>query len=183
MATVDTLITAEGFFLLPDDGRPSELVRGRIVYMNMPGFRHGRVCVRVVWIVSNHVIPREIGRVVSNDSGVQTEHDPDTVRGADVAYYSFSRLPPDQDPSGYPEVSPEIVFEVLSPSDRWSEIQGKVGEYLSAKVVTVCVLDPELETIIVYHADRPPQTLHGDDELTFPGVLDEFRVRVRTFFE
>lgn len=182
MATVDTLITAEEFFLLPDDGRPSELVRGRIVHMNMPVFRYGEVCAHVAFILGTNVKSRKIGRVV-NISGVQTRHDPDSVRGADVAYYSFARLPPGRHPAGYPDVSPEIVFEIRSPSDRWSEIQGKVGEYLSAKVLTVCVVDPENETITVYHADRPPQTLRGDDELTFPGILDEFRVSVRMFFE
>src|SRR5688572_18497496 len=130
MATVETLLTAEEFWMLPDDGRPSELVRGRIVYMNMPGFRHGEICVNIVGLLREHIRPRRLGRAVCNDSGVQTEHEPDTVRGADVAYYSFARLPASSSPASYPEVSPEIVFEVRSPSDRWSEIQTKVGEYL-----------------------------------------------------
>lgn len=37
MATVaDKLITAEEYAWFPDDGRPTELVRGRIVTMNPP---------------------------------------------------------------------------------------------------------------------------------------------------
>ena len=44
MATVETLLTTEEFHLLPDDGQPLELVRGRVVVMNMPGFRHGEIC-------------------------------------------------------------------------------------------------------------------------------------------
>ena len=35
----------------------------------------------------------DLGRVVTNDSGIVTQRDPDTVRGADVAYYSYARLP------------------------------------------------------------------------------------------
>lgn len=183
MATVATLLTAEEFWMLPDDGQISELVRGRIVTMNMPGFRHGEICVNVSVILSGHIKPRQTGRLVSNDSGVQTEHDPDTVRGADVAYYSFARLPKGSSPDRYPTVSPEIVFEVRSPWDRWPEIQSKVGEYLKADVLAVCVLDPETDTLTAYRADVPPQVLRGDDQLVFPDILPEFRVAVREFFE
>jgi len=33
----------------------------------------------------------ELGRVMSNDSGVITERESDTVRGADVTFYSLNR--------------------------------------------------------------------------------------------
>jgi len=183
MATVETLLTVEEFWMLPDEGQPLELVRGRVVAMNQPGFRHGEICGNILGIVREHVRSRKIGRAVCNDSGVQTELDPDTVRGADVAYYSFARLPAGTSPDRYPDVSPEIVFEVRSPWDRWSEIQVKVGEYLRAKVLVVCVVDPETESVIVYRGDQGPQTLEGNEELTFPGVLDEFRVPVSLIFE
>ena len=47
MATVDTLLTAEQYAVLPDIGRPTELVRGRIVEMNPPTPWHGYVCGRI----------------------------------------------------------------------------------------------------------------------------------------
>ena len=185
MATVETptLLTAEEYLTMPDSGERSELVRGRIETMNMPGFRHGKVCVRIAVILTKYADLHDVGQVVGNDSGVQTEHDPDTVRGADVAFYSYARLPRGTVPQGYPEVAPEIVFEVRSPWDRWREIQGKVSEYLNANVLAVCVLDPATETLTLYRADEGPQTLQGGQELTFPGILDEFRVAVREFFE
>lgn len=183
MATVETLLTAKEFWMLPDDGRTTELVRGRIVTMNMPGFRHGEICGNIVGILREHVRPRKLGRTVCNDSGVQTEHDPDTVRGADVSYYSFARLPAGDSPNSYPDVSPEIAFEVKSPSDRWSEIELRVGEYLRANVLVVCVVDPVNESLTVYRADQPSQTLRGQEELTFPGILDDFRAHVSAFFE
>ncbi len=60
---------------------------------------------------------------------------------------------------------------------------GKVGEYLEAGVAVVCVLDQVSETLHVYHAEELPRTLHGDDELTLPDILGDFRVAVRRFFE
>src|SRR5262249_28420667 len=121
--------------------------------------------------------------VVGNDSGVITERDPDTVRGADVAFYSYQRVPPGPLPRRYLAVVPELVFEVRSPSDRWSHILEKVVEYLQAGVTLVCVLDEVTETARVYRADQPEQVFTADQDLTLPEVLPDFRLPVRRFFE
>jgi Uma2 family endonuclease len=120
---------------------------------------------------------------MSNDSGVITERNPDSVRGADIAFYSFNRLPRGPLAPGYGPEVPELVVEVRSPSDRWREIHEKITEYLNAGVTTVIVLDPGPDTAHVFSADDAPKVLAADDELVLPGILDGFRVRVREFFE
>jgi Uma2 family endonuclease len=183
-ATVTSpLLTAEEYLLLPDNGQPTELVRGRLVTMNMPAPRHGQICLKTGRLVGNFADEHDLGHVVSNDSGVLTERNPDTVRGADVAFHSYARVPRGPLPLGYLSVPPELVFEVRSPGDRWSEIHAKVAEYLQAGVTYVCVLDEVTQKAHVFHADQEPRILDADEELTFPGVLDEFRVPVRRFFE
>src|SRR5438105_2756580 len=92
-APTERLLTAEDYLLLPDSGLPNELVRGRIVTMNPPTPFHGYVCANTAGILREFVQPRDLGRVMTNDSGVVTERGPDTVRGADVAFYSYQRLP------------------------------------------------------------------------------------------
>jgi Uma2 family endonuclease len=185
MATAELLelITAEQFARRPDPGYPEELVQGRVVAMSVPDRRHGYVCGRAVLIFGNFVETREIGRVMCNDSGVITERDPDTVRGADVAYYSYSRLPKGTLPTGYGPEKPELVVEVRSSNDRWREVLEKVSEYLNAGVLVVVVLDPEPQIAHVFSADDPPRMLATDEELTLPGVLDDFRAPIRRFFE
>ncbi len=126
---------------------------------------------------------RHLGRVLCNDSGVITERNPDTVRGADVAFYSYSRLPQGKLPAGCGPEVPELVVEVCSEQDRWLEILDKVSEYLNAGVMAVIALDPEPQIAHVFSADNPPKTLKADEELTLPGILDDFRVRVGRFFE
>jgi Uma2 family endonuclease len=124
-----------------------------------------------------------MGRVVSNDGGILTERAPDTVRGGDVAYSSYARVPQGPLPAGYLDVVPELVFEVRSPTDRWSRLITKAGEYLEAGVTVVCLLDPVSETAQVYRADELPRTLNAEDELDLPDVLGELRLPVRLFFE
>src|SRR5262249_33653402 len=183
MSTVETLLTAEEFWRLPQDGVPRELVRGRIVIMNMPAPRHGYFCNKIGRILGNFVEERGLGRVMNNDSGVITERGPDTVRGADVLYYSYTRLPKGPMPEGYLDVTPEIVFEVRSPGDRWKKIIAKVGEYLNAGVLAVCVLDTQTHTLTVYREDELTQVLAEDDELLLPDLHPDFRVAVGRFFE
>jgi Uma2 family endonuclease len=184
MSTTITLITAEEYARMPDMGRPTELVRGRIVELNVPAPRHGFVCGNIAGNLWRFVRENDLGRVFSNDSGVITEHDPDTVRGPDVWYASYAKLPKGKLPGRYLDVVPDIAIEVLSPDDRWSKVLANVAEYLNAGVPVVCVVDPEEETARLFHPDEPSSpTLSADDDLTFPEVLPGFSVRVGSLFE
>jgi Uma2 family endonuclease len=184
MATAQqVLYTAEEFARRPDPGYPEELVRGRIVAMPPPKVRHGQVCSKVVRIVGNYADEHELGHVLSNDSGVITERDPDTVRGVDVSFYSYARVPKGELPSSYLDVPPDLVLEVLSPDDRWRDVLEKVFEYLDAGVGVVIVLDPMRRTLRLFQGDEPDRILTDQDELTLPDLLGEFRVAIRRFFE
>src|SRR4051812_27751143 len=123
MATAEAtaLMTAEEFGERPDPGYPEELVRGRIVAMTVPGRRHGAVCLKAGRLVGNFVEDRDLGHVLCNDSGVITRRGPDTVRGADIAFYSYARLPRGPLAKGYGPEVPELIIEVRSPSDGWRD--------------------------------------------------------------
>jgi Uma2 family endonuclease len=181
-ATETKLLTAEDYLKLPDRGRPTELVRGVVIEMNPPGFRHGEVCSRIAHFLSGFVIEQDLGRVVSNDSGIVVDRSPDTVRVADVAFYSYKRVPKGTSPIGYPSALPEIVFEVVSPGNTRGEIRAKVGEYLKAGVSVVCIADPEFQTVNVEYPERPTLLVQGDDALIFD-ELPGFALPVRRLFE
>ncbi len=183
MTPTATLLTADEYLRSPENGRPTELVRGRVVPMNLPAPRHGQICLKVGRLLGNFAEDNKLGHVVSNDSGILTQHDPDTVRGADIAYYSYARVPPGPFPRGYLTVLPELVFEVRSATDRWNNVIAKVAEYLQAGVTVVCVLDEQTCSAQLFYADELPRTLSERDELTFPDLLPGFRVAVGRFFE
>ena len=86
MSLTTSLLTAADFSRLPDPGYPQELVRGVVVDMPPPKFRHGKVCNRVANLLTTFVDEHELGHVLGNDSGVVTERHPDTVRGPDVYF-------------------------------------------------------------------------------------------------
>lgn len=176
-------LTAEQYARLPDDGVKSELVKGRIVRMTPPFTYHGYVCNRIQRFLDQFIEAHGLGRLFTNDAGVLTERSPDTVRGADAAYYSFARLPPGPLPREGYYTAPDLAVEVRSPSDRWPDVLEKVSEYLKAGVAVVVVLDPRTNSAFVYRADHEPQTFGPDDTLTLPDVLPGFELVVRRVFE
>ncbi len=123
------------------------------------------------------------GRVLCNDSGVITERGPDTVRGADVSFYSYAKIPKGPLPKTYPAVMPDLVVEVRSPGDRWAKVLIKVGEYLDAGVGVFCVLDDDSRTAQAHDDEQGLRIFHESDDLTFPELLPGFRVPLRRFFE
>jgi Uma2 family endonuclease len=175
-------MTAEEFGRRPDPGYPEELVRGRIVRMSVPDPRHGQICLKTGRIFGNFADELDLGHVLSNDSGVVTERGPDTVRGADVAFYSYQRVPRGPLPRTYMTEVPELIVEVRSKSDRWPNVLAKVVEYLDAGVSVVVVLDDNETRAHVHTAERS-QILDADEELTFPEILPGFSCVVRRFFE
>jgi Uma2 family endonuclease len=114
---------------------------------------------------------------------VITERDPDSVRGADVMFIGFAKLPAGTPPQGYVTVPPDAVFEVRSPSDRWKELHRKIAEYLSLGAAAAYLLDPDTERVHCFYPDREQQILEPGDEFAGVGVLEAFRLPVSKFFE
>lgn len=176
------LMTAEEFAELFQSEPLIELIDGVVARLPMPGPPHGYVGNTASFILTGHVRAHGLGRVFGCDTFVRTGTDPDRVRGADVSYQSYRRLPKDQ-PLPKVLVEPELVVEVVSPSDRPGAVAEKVNEYLAAGIGVVVVLDPDAESATVYRPGELPQTRHNGDELTLPDVLPGFAVPVRAFFE
>ena len=182
-AVAQKLITADEFFRMPEppDGSKQELVKGVVITMTAPGFRHGDVQSRIAFIIQLFLRDRRIGRVTV-ESGVRTERDPDSVRGPDVAFWSAERLPFDQNPVGYPEVAADLCVEVRWPSDRMAELRRKATEYLTHNVRMVWIVDPEDQTVTVYRRPGEGRILSEDAVISGDDVLPGFSCRIAEFF-
>ena len=182
MSIATSLLTAAEFAQMPDPGHPQELVRGVVVDMPPPRFRHGKVCARIATLLTIYVDQHHLGHVLGNDSGVITERQPDTVRGPDVSFVGYAKLPPEADPD-YLAIAPDAVFEVRSPTDRSSELLVKISEYLELGVPAIYVLDPDTSRVHCYYQERADEILNATDEFVGIGPLAGFRVPVAKFFE
>ena len=128
-ATQQRLLTAEEFAQLPqpEDGSQQEFVHGVIITMPPPSFYHGLCCNEMSYRLGKHVREQKLGHVTCNDSGVILARNPDVVRGPDLAFWHRERLP-EPPRSGYPDIAPDLVVEVLSPSNVFPQILRKVQQ-------------------------------------------------------
>jgi Uma2 family endonuclease len=122
---------------------------------------------------------------VSNDCGIITRRAPHSVRGADIAFYSDTRLPANIPLPfrGYANVVPDLVFEVRSLTDRWTDVHTKVAEYLAADVDPVVILDEQTQRGWMYRADDEPVEFAQNELFKLPNPLEGWQVTVQQFFE
>jgi Uma2 family endonuclease len=176
------LVTAEELARLPDDGYRYELVEGRLVRMSPVTFDHGRVVLRMGFLLSRHLEQHPSG-VVGTEIGFKLTSNPDTVRGPDIAFLKNERVP-SRGERGYFKGSPDLVIEVLSPEDRPRETRQKIDGYIERGVSLVVVIDPGDKTATIFRPTTAKVTLTSETDVVDLGdVIPGFRCQLREIFQ
>ncbi len=174
------LITGDELFAMGDIG-PTELVKGEIITKMPTGHEHGFIESLIAFFLILFVREHDLGRVVTGEVGIYVERDPDTVRAADVAFISHDQYARVQSAS-YLDVAPELVVEIMSPSNTWSEVHEKPSEHFAIGVKIVWVVDPQLQQIHVFRALADVSLLTKEDTLTGEDVLPGFALALSELF-
>jgi Uma2 family endonuclease len=162
-AVQETLVTGAELLDMGDIG-PCELIDGRIVPMTPTGGAHGRVESNLAFELGGFVREKGLGWILSGEVGIFIRKDPDRVGGADVAFVSRARAPGGL-PSGFLEVVPELIAEVISPTDCWQTIHAKLEDYFFIGVQRVWVVEPEARAVLVYRSPTEAVKLGGEETL------------------
>ena len=164
---------------------PADLVEGKIVEMARNNPTHAQVVSRLGRFLGNHADPKKLGRVYAGDVAIITKRDPDSGRGADVAFASNERLKSQPAEVSALEIAPELVIEVISPSNSWDHVMEKLAEYLGIGVSEVWIITPKSQTALV---DRAMEDITGYSAAEKPiiepkGFLEGFQLDLREVFE
>lgn len=183
MVTEVKLLTADDLLRMPDDGFRYELIDGELCKMAPAGSQHGRVVLNVTTPLDRFVRENDLGVVFAAETGFKLRADPDTVRAPDAAFVTKQRFAQVGDVSGYWPGAPDLAIEVLSPGDRFSEVEEKVFDWLDAGTRLVIVLDPRKRTGTAYRS-RASIRVHTDAEtLDASEVVPGWRLRVAQAFD
>ncbi|MGQ9632305.1 MAG: Uma2 family endonuclease [bacterium] len=177
------IMTAEELFKLPDDGYRHELVRGELITMTPTGGWHGAIAMRIGGYLNSYVSGNDLGVVCTAEAGFKLFEDPDTVRAPDISFVSRERIPREGIPEGFWPFAPDLAVEVISPSDRFEEVQMKVEDYLRAGTRMVWIVEPRTETVTVYRPPKSARILTSDDALEGEDVIPGFLCEVRNIFK
>lgn len=180
MSVLQNITNAEQLLGATALGR-CELVCGELIRMNPAGFLHGRVVGRVTSLLESHVRQNKLGALTGAETGFLIATGPDTVRAPDVGFVRAERV---EDPKmeGFFRGAPDLAVEVLSPSDRASDVLAKVQDWLSSGCRAVWVIDPARETVSAYRGEGQAVVLSVSDELAGGDVLPGWTLRVAELF-
>ena len=180
--TTAKLMTAEELLNMPEDGYRYELVRGVLKKMAPVGHTGGYYELLISSKLFEFVKANGLGRSYSSDTGFLLERDPDYVLAPDASFVRQERVEEVGDARGYFPGAPDFVAEVISPSDRLTDVYDKVDEWLNAGTLMVVVVNPRDRTASVHTLDAVV-TLSEGDTLDGGDVVPGWRLPVADIFQ
>ena len=146
------------------------------------GYEHGRITHNFSSMLDRHVRDNGLGTILTAETGFKIAGDPDTVRAPDVAFVARERAPVAGEVSGYWPEAPDLAVEVISPNDRFSEVEEKVEDWISAGCRMVLIVDPRNKTVTVRLPGKTVQILSGEETLDGGDVVPEWTLPVSDLF-
>ncbi|CAN5860086.1 Uma2 family endonuclease [soil metagenome] len=158
-------VTAEELLHMPDEGDRRELVRGEVRTMAPAGNVHGKIAMSLAAKLFQYVNENDLGVVFAAETGFKLAGNPDTVRAPDVAFVSRDRAEAVGDVEGYWPGAPDLVVEVISRNDPYTEVEEKVSSWLEAGTVMVVIVNPRNKTVSVRRSEKDITVLQESDTL------------------
>jgi Uma2 family endonuclease len=139
-------VTDEMFDELVDEDTKAELIDGVMIVHSPASMHHDQVNDFFRTMARLFVKRRKLGSVFGSDSLVRLA--PRRRFAPDMYFLSRGRLPPGRPPKEFNGV-PELIGEVLSPSNRRHDLEVKRPAYRSAGVQEIWLIDPQKERVTV----------------------------------
>ena len=179
-AQVEGLLTIEDLEKMPDDCLHRELIEGELIELPPPKIGHSRVS-RYIFLILNKFVTAQALGIVFFEAGYLIRANRRTWIQPDVSFMRPGRtdlIKSDE----YAMGAPDLVVEVISPSETARTVHLKTSILLSAGTEEVWNVYPDTRTIEIHSAGNAVRVLHEDDEITSP-LFPGWSARVRLFFE
>lgn len=173
--------TADELLRQSNDDQRYELVAGELTRMSPAGGEHGSLAAAVAEHLRRHVRACRAGTVFGAETGFLLQRDPDTVLAPDAAFVRRDRLDPAHLPRGYPELAPDLVVEIRSPSQSLADLQHKLRAWLQAGCQLGWLIDPDSRRVFVHTPERV-RLVAADESLDGGVVLPGFVLPLRELF-
>jgi Uma2 family endonuclease len=139
-------VTEEQFDELVDEDTRAELLDGVMIVHSLASPRHDDVAGFLRTLMRTYARAKRLGNVLGPDSLVRLK--PRRKVGPDLFFIRRERLPRPL-PAKQFEGAPDLVVEVLSPSNRDDDLEDKRPLYHQAGVKEVWFVDPDRREVLV----------------------------------
>ena len=171
--------------------QPFELINGRQRIMPPVKFGHSSLTKLLYDVLLFFLHNKELGDIFMETAFV-IQHQTDWVSGSripDVMFIREARLneylsETEQADDKPLALVPDFVIEVVSPTDKYSDVNEKIEAYLTDDVALIWVVDPQRQTVSVHSSQSPQGILYRKgDILTGGDILPGFELAVSQLFK
>ena len=157
-----------------------ELVDGTLVEKSM-GWQESLLAGVLLQWLNNYLDLNRLGVATGADG--MTRLFGDTVRGPDVAFVAWDRMPEGRIPTeAIPDLVPNFVIEVLSSSNTYAEMSRKRREYFHAGVELLWMVDHRTRTVAVFRSTQDFKVYSEEEVLDGGKVLPGWQVSISELF-
>ncbi len=184
MSVADTgrYVTAAEFLAHQSAAAASALVRGTVHVMTPAGGAHGVVAGVIFAALNAFVEERQLGMCFPDNTGFQLPGLGDTVRSPDVAFVRAEQLPAEGIGAGWMTVAPDLVVEILSPSETTAELEEKLRDYRTAGTRLIWIVDPLRRSVSIRNGQAPERVAIEGEAVDAGDVLPGFTMSVERIF-
>ena len=169
--------TPEELYESLDEEPKAELIDGEIITMPPATIRHSRTSDMILTLTRLFVEAQGLGEVFSN-AGMRLG---EQRYVPDVAFVASAHA--DRMQETHIAGAADLVVEVISPSDTYSEVEEKVADWLNAGTQAVVVVDPRRRMVKVHRSVTDATVLTESDTLAVDDVVPGWEMPVREIFE
>jgi Uma2 family endonuclease len=172
--------TEEELMNLPRNGHKYELIEGDI-YMSPTGLLHGFIATKLSIELGKYIQEKSLGILCDSSTGFWMKNSdllsPDIsfISGQRIREYKYSL-------EKFYHGSPDLVIEILSPSDNIEKISTKVKMYFENDTKLLWVINFSDETVLIYHSAQPDKILKSGDLIDGEEVVPGFSYQVSELF-
>jgi Uma2 family endonuclease len=172
------------FTELPENrDKDFELLEGEVIEVPSAKQYHMLIVTEIIFLIKLFLKTHNLTGLVVGDN-LDHELGSETVLRPDVGYTSAEREPI---VLAYPNIAPDLVIEVVSPSNTLEEFKAKMRVFFEHGTRLVWLVYPKDRTVTVYerteNIDKPAiHSLTATDTITGGDVLPGFTAKVSDFF-
>ena len=189
MSTQAKKLTFDAWQALPETKQRYEIEDGVLIMPPAPTADHQWIMMELAVRLSNFANERDLGVVLTAPVDLLIQREPLRTRQPDILYLSAERtgIKGRAELRGlqYLEIPPDLVVEVLSPSNTRREMENKLEDYRQIGVHECWLVSPEAETIEVLRLsleEIATEATFGVDGDLRSEVLGDFTLQLRGIF-
>ncbi|MGO8672032.1 MAG: Uma2 family endonuclease [Capsulimonadaceae bacterium] len=182
-----TDLTYEDYMSEGEFYRRYDIIDGERVFTTNPTIWRQEISLSIAGLFRVYQRTSGAGRTIIAPCDILITREPLRTRQPDVLFISRERFGPRKrsDASAL-SPAPEVVVEVLSPSERRGARMSKIEDYCMVDVVECWIVSPEAETVEVLRLSRDGvETVrtHNHDETIVSIAFPDLSVRVADIFD